>query len=88
MANLKNVLTEVDDNKLKVRMKVNYFQDTDVKVVITFRQLTNISAGAGAVIDAGTIEESVVNLKASSGSNVKMEVNTERLEVESTQGAP
>ncbi len=84
---LENVLTELDENKLKVRMKTNYFQDPEVKVVITFRQLNDITAGAGAVIDAGTIGGSSINLEANSGSQIKAEVVSDWLEAESTQGA-
>jgi len=84
---LDNVLTEVEDGKLKVRMKVNYFQETDVKAIITFKQLNHVSAGAGAVIDAGTIEGKKIFLNANSGSDLKVEVIAEKLEAESSQGA-
>ncbi|HXH20353.1 MAG TPA: head GIN domain-containing protein [Chitinophagales bacterium] len=84
---LDNIVTEVEENKLKVRMKMTYFQDKDVKVVVTYKQLEEISAGAGAHIDAGTIEESKVILKANSGSQISAEVIAGWLEAESTQGA-
>jgi len=84
---LENVLTEVEEGKLKVRMKTNYFKNTEVKVIITFRQLHEISAGAGAVIDAGTVESKNFSLEASSGAEIKAEVVADTLETEVTQGA-
>lgn len=84
---LDNVLTETEDNKLKIRMKVNYFQDAEVKVVVTYKALNEISAGAGARVDAGTIEGNGIVIKSNSGSDIKAEVIAERLETESTQGA-
>ncbi len=85
--NIQNVLTEVEDEKLKVRMKTNYFKDTEVKVIITFKQLNAIEASAGAIIDAGTVESKKFSFEVNSGSEVKSEVIADSLITEVTQGA-
>lgn len=84
---LENVLTEVEAGKLKVRMKTNYYKDTEVKVIITFKQLNTIEASAGAVIDAGTVEAKKFLFEVNSGSEVKAEVITDSLITQVTQGA-
>lgn len=85
--NIQNVITEVEDGKLKVRMKTNFFKDTEVKVIITFKQLNAIEASAGAVIDAGTVEAKKFLFEVNSGSEVKAEVMADSLTTEVTQGA-
>jgi len=85
--NLNNVLTEVEGNKLKVRMKGNFFQDTKVKVFIAYKQLNEISAGAGARMDAGTINADGFVIKAGSGSEVNADITAGHLEAECMQGA-
>lgn len=84
---MQNVLTEVEDGKLKVRMKTNYFKDTNVKVIVTFKQLNAIEASAGAVINAGTVEAKTFSFKVNSGSEVEAEVIADSLTTEVTQGA-
>jgi len=85
--NIQNVLTEVEDGKLKVRMKTNYFKDTEVKVIITFKQLKEIEASAGAIIDAGTVDAKNFSFEVTSGAEVKAEVITDTLTTEVTQGS-
>ena len=85
--NIQNVLTEVEEGKLKVRMKTNYFKDTEVKVIVTFKQLNELEASAGAIIDAGTVEAKKFSFEVNSGSEVKAEVIADSLTTEVTQGA-
>lgn len=85
--NLENVLTEIENGKLKVRMKSNYFKETEVKVVITYKQLSSVSATMGAVIDGGSIEFKKLSFHANSGAEIKSEVIADSLNVEVTQGA-
>lgn len=83
-----NVLTEVEDGKLRIRMKTNYFKDTQVKVVITFKQqLREIIASAGAVVDAGTLESKKFKIETNSGAELKGEVITDSLTTITTQGS-
>lgn len=84
---LENVLTEVEEGKLKVRMKTNYFKDTEVKVIITFKQLYAIEASAGAVIDAGTVETTKFLCEANSGSEMNAEIIADTLITKVSQGA-
>lgn len=82
-----NVHTKVEEDELRIRLRKNLFKDEKVIVKIAFQELNSLTTLADAEVD---VEEPIIRpffyLKATSGSHVKMTIETEKLDVEAYQG--
>lgn len=83
-----NITTEVDDGELNVRMRKNLFKKGKMAFVkIYFQDLDILTTQADAEVE---IQDPLIQpnfkLKATSGSHVKMAIESENLEVKAYQG--
>ena len=82
-----NVHTKVKEGELTVRLRKNLFKDEKVIVKIAFQELNALTTLADAEVDIETpIIRPVFYLKATSGSHVKMTIESEKLDIEAYQG--
>lgn len=83
------VVTEVDDKLLKIRMKSNLFED-DVQAIIkvTYTEIREITSNASAeIVFKNKIEGDKIFAEATSGGRIIMEVDLNAIELKSYQGA-
>jgi len=81
-AEVSDVITEVKNRKLTIKMKTKIYKDMAVQVYVTYRKLREIEAGSGATIDAeNTIYAESLRLKAGTESNLLLDVDVNNLEV-------
>ena len=82
-----NITTKVEDEELIIRMKKSLFQDREVFVTVYFQSISEITSLADAEIQ---FEDPVIQdqfkIKATSGSHIKMALQTKKLEIEAYQG--
>ncbi|MCG8582437.1 MAG: DUF2807 domain-containing protein [Bacteroidales bacterium] len=77
-----DVITEVKNRKLTVKMKTKIYKDVHVQVYVTYRRLREIEAGSGATIDAdNTIYAESLKLRAGTEANLLLDVDVNNLEV-------
>ena len=82
------ILTEVEDGVLKIHTKENIGNATSKKVHISFRDISSITSTSGSdVSSTNTITSERLDLKSTSGSNMKLDVNASHLICKSTSGS-
>lgn len=82
------ILTEVEDGVLKIHTKKNIGKATSKKVHISFRDISSIVSTSGSdVYSTNTITTERLDLKSTSGSDMKLDVNTSVLYCKSTSGS-
>ena len=82
------ILTEVEDGVLKIHTKENIGRATSKKVHISFKDISSITSTSGSdVHSTNTINAERLDLKSTSGSDMKLDVNTSVLNCKSTSGS-
>ena len=84
----KILITEVKEGKLKIYLDESVNNASQMKVYVTLKQLKSLEGNSGAdVKSAGRINAESLKIHASSGSDVKMEVNCSQLFLDSSSGS-
>jgi hypothetical protein len=80
---LDKILTEVENNKLKISLKKGNYRNVDVKLVVTYKDLEAIhSSGSSEIVCNTDIKASNFSLHNSGSGNVKLtSINTDSFEV-------
>lgn len=88
-ANLHNlILTEIEDDVLKIHTKKNIGKCKAKKVLVNFKDISKIIATSGSnVYTTKTIDVEMLDLKTTSGSDMTVAVNARTLHCESTSGS-
>ncbi len=82
------ILTEIEDGVLKIHTKQNIGRATSKRVNVSFRNISSIISTSGSdVYSTNTINADRLNLKSTSGSDMKLDVNTSLLHCKSTSGS-
>ncbi|MBK3518141.1 head GIN domain-containing protein [Carboxylicivirga marina] len=77
-----DVITEVKNRKLTVKMKTKIYKDVHVQVYVTYKRLRDIDAGSGATIDAeNTIYAESLKLRGGTDAKLLLDVDVNNLEV-------
>ncbi|HSH51041.1 MAG TPA: head GIN domain-containing protein [Bacteroidales bacterium] len=85
--NPSEVVTEVKDKLLKIRMKSNLFDDVTVRVYLNFDELRELSSNAAAeVVIKERIKADKIIVTATSGGRVKLDAELNAVELKSYQG--
>lgn len=78
---LSNVITEVSGGYLKIHMAEGNYRDRTVKVFVTYLAINALTASSGAnVYHEGTLKSSDLELRASSGGNIELKVESVSVE--------
>ncbi|MFO7827078.1 MAG: head GIN domain-containing protein [Bacteroidales bacterium] len=81
------VVTEVKDKLLKIKMKSNLFDDATVRVYLNFDELREISSNAAAeIMVKDKIKGDKIMVTATSGGRVKLDATLNAVELKSYQG--
>lgn len=82
------ILTEIEDGVLKIHTKENIGRATSKKIHISFKDISSIISTSGSDVYAtNTITAERLNLKSSSGSDMKLDVNTSILNCDASSGS-
>ncbi|MEA3317525.1 MAG: head GIN domain-containing protein [Bacteroidota bacterium] len=84
------IVTELSDNTLKVKMnsKLDVFKDIDVDIFITYKELKSITANASAdIVIKDTITSNNFHAKATSAADIELITKIENIELTVLQGA-
>ena len=82
------ILTEVENGVLKIHTKQNIGSATSKKIKISFKNISSIISTSGSdVYSTNTISVENLELKSTSGSDMKLSVNTNVLNCKSTSGS-
>ncbi|WP_298551239.1 head GIN domain-containing protein [uncultured Algibacter sp.] len=82
------ILTEIEDGVLKIHTKKNIGRASSKKVHISFQDISSITSTSGSdVYSTNTINVNRLNLKSTSGSDMKLDVHTTYLNCKSTSGS-
>ncbi|SFZ93016.1 Putative auto-transporter adhesin, head GIN domain [Flaviramulus basaltis] len=82
------IMTEIEDGVLKIHTKENIGNATSKKVMVSFKDISSIISTSGSdVFSTNTIIVETLNLKSTSGSDMKLDVNTSVLHCNSTSGS-
>ncbi|MFV9550226.1 head GIN domain-containing protein [Algibacter sp. PT7-4] len=82
------ILTEIEDGVLRIHTKENIGKATSKKVHVSFKTISSIISTSGSdVYSTNTIEAEQLDLKSTSGSDMKLDVNTTILNCKSTSGS-
>lgn len=82
------ILTDIEDGVLKIHTKQNIGRATSKRVNVSFRNISSIVSTSGSdVYSTNTINADRLNLKSTSGSDMKLDVNTSVLHCKSTSGS-
>lgn len=82
------ILTEVIEGVLKIHTSENIGKSTAKKVMVSFKDISAITSTSGSdVYSTNTINANHLKLKSTSGSDMKLDVNTSILECKSTSGS-
>lgn len=74
---LSNVVTEVSGGYLKIHMAEGVYRDRTVKVYVTYVNVNTLAASSGAsMYHEGVLKTSVLELRASSGGNIELKVES------------
>ncbi len=91
---LEDLVTEVRNGTLRIHMDRSFYDrrgwnwDTDYVVSVTLPALTELEAGGGSdVRGSGTITSDELDLNASGGSDIELDVNADRLELSASGGS-
>ncbi len=87
--NLHNLIkTEVKDNELRIYAEKNIGYASSKKIMITFKNISKITSTSGSdVVSTNTIHADNLELNSSSGSDMKLDVNTKTLQCNSSSGS-
>ncbi len=82
------IITEVVDGVLKIHTSENIGRSTSKKIMVSFKDISKITSTSGSdVYSTNTITVEHLILKSTSGSDMKLDVNTTVLECKSTSGS-
>ena len=82
------IITEVKEGVLKIHTKENIGRSKSKKVWVNFKDITSITSTSGSdVSSTNSIHVAELKLKTTSGSDMKLEVNTSVLDCKSTSGS-
>ncbi len=82
------ILTEIKDGVLKIHCKEQIGKASSKKVNVNFKSITGVSSTSGSSLrSTNTIASEVLVLKSSSGSSMKVQVNTNDLTCDSSSGS-
>ncbi|MDT0559118.1 head GIN domain-containing protein [Ichthyenterobacterium sp. W332] len=82
------IITEVENNTLKVYLDENVKRSKSQKVMLTFKDVSSIKSTSGSdVYSTNTIKTKTLNLKSTSGSDLELSVNAETIDCKSTSGS-
>ena len=82
------IITEVIDGVLKIHTKKNIGRATSKKIMVSFKNVSSIMSTSGSdVYSTNTINAENLELKSTSGSDMKLDVNTSTLICKSTSGS-
>lgn len=82
------IITEVEDGVLKIHTKENIGRASSKRVNISFKDIASITSTSGSdVYSTNTIHTERLDLKSTSGSDMKLDVNTSVLHCKSTSGS-
>lgn len=85
-----NLKTEVHDGILQIYMEKNFNWRWNVerKVYVTFRKLDMLTANSGSDVESqGLLQVKNLKIDASSGSDIELEINADRLTVSTSSGS-
>jgi hypothetical protein len=86
--NPEEIITELSNNTLKIKMRSNLFKKVDVDIFITYKEIKGITANASAdVIIKDTIKTNNFVAKATSGAKIELIADIESVEFSALQGA-
>ncbi|MFH4964065.1 head GIN domain-containing protein [Gaetbulibacter sp. M235] len=87
--NLHNLIkTEVKDNELHIYLEKNIGYASSKKIMVTFKDISKITSTSGSdVISTNTINAENLELNSSSGSDMKLDLNTITLHCNSSSGS-
>ncbi|GAA4813249.1 head GIN domain-containing protein [Litoribaculum gwangyangense] len=82
------IMTDIEEGVLKIHTKENIGRAAAKKVYVSFKDISSIISTSGSdVFSTNTITSETLNLKSSSGSDMKLDVNTSVLNCNSTSGS-
>lgn len=82
------IITEVKNNVLEIYADENISHSTSKKVYVNFKSLSRISSSSGSdVISTNTITATHLDLSTSSGSDMELNINTEKVSCDSSSGS-
>ena len=82
-----DVVTQLKNKRLTVKMKTKIYKDVAVQVYITYVDLREVDAGSGATVDAeNTIVTDKLHLDAGTDANIKLEIDVNALEADVSAG--
>lgn len=85
---LKLIKTEVKNDELRIYTERNIGYASSKKIMVTFKDVSKISSSSGSdVVSTNTINADYLELNTSSGSNMKLNVNTKTLSCDSSSGS-
>lgn len=85
---MEKLITEVRGDKLRIYFEGNFIWARTANVYVQAEEISKITASGGADVDGeDEISSRNLELKASGGSDIKLEVSVENLEVEASGGA-
>jgi len=77
-----DVLTEVSGSRLKIYLKKGNYNNTSVKVYVTFKSLSEITASsASGVFSDGIIKGNDLELSVSSAADIEVDIDVNRVDV-------
>lgn len=82
------ILTDIEEGVLKIHTKENIGNASAKKVHVTFKDISSIISTSGSdVYSKNTMTVETLNLKSTSGSDMKLDVNTSVLYCNATSGS-
>ena len=85
---LENIITEVESNMLKIRTRTEFRKYREIVVYVTYKHVRKISSSAGAKVTGESVLKSeFLDISASAGGFVELEVLCDELELGSGQGS-
>jgi len=85
--NPSQVVTEIQDKLLKIKMKSNFFDDVTVKVYLNYDELREISSNAAAeIIVKDRIKADKIIATATSGGRIKLQADLNAVDLKVYQG--
>jgi len=77
-----DVLTEVSGSRLKIHLKKGNYNNTSVKVYVTFKSLSEITASsASGVFSDGVIKGDDLDISVSSAADIEVDIDVDRVNV-------
>ncbi len=82
------ILTDIEDGVLKIHCKENIGRSTSKKIFVSFKDISSIISTSGSdVYSENTISADELDLKSTSGSDMKLDVDTNILNCKSSSGS-